>query len=62
VENDHELQALKDLDSRELLRFPVVTFTRGRYMTAVTQLRQVADIQTFYFQKVNLSFTDILVT
>jgi len=62
VENDHELQAVKDLDSRELLRFPVATFTRGRYMTAVTQLRQMADIHTFYIQNVNLSVTDILGT
>jgi len=31
-------------------------------MTVVTQLRQVADIQAFYIQNVNLSVTDILGT
>jgi hypothetical protein len=31
-------------------------------MTVVTQLRQVADIQTLYIQNVNLSVTDILGT
>lgn len=62
MENDHELQEVKDLDSREVLRFPVTTSTRKRYMTAVTQLRQVAEIQTFYAQNVNLSVTDTLGT
>lgn len=62
MENDHELQAVRDLDCREVLRFPVTTFTRRRYMTALTQLRQVAEIQTFYTQNVNLSVTYTLGT
>ena len=59
TENDHELQAVKDLDWRELFRFPVTTFTRRRYMTTVTQLRQVAEIQTIYIQNLNPSVTYI---
>jgi hypothetical protein len=42
--SNRELQAVKDLDCRELLQFPVTTFTPGRYMTAVIHLRQVEEM------------------
>ena len=60
MESDHELQETEDLDCRELLQFPITTFRRRRYMTAVDQLRQMAQIQTFCVQNVNLSFTAVL--